>query len=197
MKGLPSIPFLLIILFGTPSCADLQKGWDAYGSGDYDTAVKEFEPLAERGNVDAQFILGFMYASGEGVAQDYKAAIKWYKLAAEQEHDKAQYNLGVMYYEGQGVTQDYKAAIEWYKLAAEHGHTSSLYNLGYMYFSGKGVIQDYTRAHMWLNIAASQGDEDAVENRNRIEKEMTPTDLSKARQLAEECVAKYYKGCWI
>jgi hypothetical protein len=70
--------------------ADFQKGYDAYQSGDYATALREWQPLAEQGNADAQYELGWMYRSGKGVPQDYKTAFKWYTLAAEQGHAAAQ-----------------------------------------------------------------------------------------------------------
>jgi len=62
---------------------NFNKGVKAYNSGDYATALKEFNPLAEQGYVKAQSKLGYMYDIGRGVTQDYKAAIKWYRLAAE------------------------------------------------------------------------------------------------------------------
>ena len=54
MKGFLVFPILLILLFGTPSFADVYKGWKAYDSGDYVTALNEFIPLAEHGDADAQ-----------------------------------------------------------------------------------------------------------------------------------------------
>jgi len=40
--------------------------------------------LAERGDAEAQDILGNMYYNGQGVPQDYKEAARWYRKAAEQ-----------------------------------------------------------------------------------------------------------------
>ena len=57
---------------------------------------------AEQGHAQAQFNLGAMYATGEGVLQDDAEAVKWYRMAAEQGHAMAQSNLGVMYDKGQG-----------------------------------------------------------------------------------------------
>ncbi len=71
-----------------------QKGFGAYDRGDYDTALKEFRPLAEQGYPLAQATLGLMYAEGEGVAQDYQEAVRWYRLAAEQGHASGQFSLG-------------------------------------------------------------------------------------------------------
>jgi hypothetical protein len=73
--------------------ADFQKGYAAYKSGDYATALREWRPLARQGNADAQFNLGWMYEKGRGVPQDDKTAVKWYRLAAEQGNAVAQQYL--------------------------------------------------------------------------------------------------------
>ena len=59
-----------------------QKGFGAYDRGDYDTALKEFRPLAEQGYPLAQATLGLMYAEGQGVPKDYVLAHMWINLAA-------------------------------------------------------------------------------------------------------------------
>ena len=64
-----------------------------------------------------------------------------------------------------------------------------------MYFNGNGVIQDNVYAHMWWNIAASSGNDAAVIDRDMVAKKMTAADISKAQELARECVKKNYKGC--
>ena len=174
---------------------DYQKGLAAAQSGDYATALREWTPLAEQGDANAQYNLGVMYDRGQGVPQDYKTVVKWFKLAAEQGHVNALHNLGVMYDRGQGVPQDYKTALKWYILAAEQGAGRSQYNVGVMYNTGRGTPQDIVYAHMWFNIAASSGFEDGVKARDLFAKEMTPSQLEKAQDLARECVRKKYKGC--
>ena len=121
MNRLLILPVLLLtLLVGNPAfSADYQKGLDAYDRGDYATALREWEPLAEQGNASAQHKMGWMYENGRGVPQDYKTAVKWTRLAAEQGDADAQYNLGSMYRKGQGVLQDYKTAQKWYRLSAE------------------------------------------------------------------------------
>ncbi len=52
--------------------------------GDYATALREWRPLAEQGNAEAQFNLGSMYYHGYGVPQDYVQAHMWYNLAASR-----------------------------------------------------------------------------------------------------------------
>ena len=81
-------------------------GAKAYNTGDYKTAFKKFEHLAEKGLAPAQNNLAQMYRYGQGVTQNYKEALKWYRLAAEQGNASAQNSLGVMYENGAGVTKD-------------------------------------------------------------------------------------------
>ncbi len=174
---------------------DFERGFAAHEKGDYATALREWTPLAEQGDVDAQYNLALMYAKGQGVPQDYTVALKWYRLSAEQGNAKAQNNLGVMYGEGRGVPQDDKMAVEWYRRAAEQGNDFAQYNLGAMYEEGEGVLQDTVYAHMWYNIAASSGDEDAAESRDELAEDMTRANLVAAQRLARECTEKNYKGC--
>jgi len=195
---LASLVIGLSLLMGTATGAwaqDFERGLRAFRSGDYATALREWRTLAESGGAVAQGNLGILYHIGFGVAQDFKEAAKWYRLAAEQGHSTAQNNLGAFYQKGLGVVQDYKEAMKLYRLSAEQGLDQAQLNLGDMYKSGLGVIQDNVMAHMWLNIAASNGDTRASAKRDFLAQRMTAADISKAQQLARECVAKNYKGC--
>lgn len=49
---------------------------------------------AEKGNTSAQFNLGIMYFSGQGVEQDYAKSADWLEKAANLGHATAQSNLG-------------------------------------------------------------------------------------------------------
>ena len=101
-----------------PAWAGLDEGVAAYDRRDYETALREFRPLAEQGNAKAQYNLGLMYYDGKGFPQDYAEAVKWYRKAAEQGYAKAQYNLGLMYVGELGVPQDYVQTHMWLDLAA-------------------------------------------------------------------------------
>ncbi|MEE2933563.1 MAG: tetratricopeptide repeat protein [Pseudomonadota bacterium] len=186
---------ILLGSVGMSASADFQKGAAAYKRGDYATAVREWKPLAKQGHAKSQYNLGVMYRDGQGVPKNYKTAAKWYTLAAKQGYANAQYSLGLRYDKGQGVPQDDKTAVKWYKLAAEQGFANAQTNMGMMYGLGKGVIRDWVYAHMWGNIAASNGNEGGGKVRDIAAKNMTPADISKAQDLARECVRKKYKGC--
>jgi uncharacterized protein len=186
---------LLLGSVGMSWSADFEKGLTAAQSGDFATALREWKPLAEQGDAVAQYNLGLLYGNGWGVPKNNKTAVKWYRLAAEQGNARAQTNLGGMYDKGRGVPQDYKTAVKWYRLAAEQGDAGAQSNLGVMYGTGQGVIQDWVYAHMWGNIGASNGNENGGQVRDIAAKNMTPSQLEKAQDLARECVRKKYKGC--
>ena len=112
MKHITTILAFLVAFSSPVAGQDWAKGLAAYGAGDYATALKEWRPLAETGDVYTQSSLGFMYENGLGVPQDYNEAVKWYRLAAEQGLAAAQFNLGVRYSNGQGVAQDKKEAVK-------------------------------------------------------------------------------------
>jgi len=92
MRKLLFLPVLLLTLLvlNPAFSADYQKVLDAYESGDYATALREWGPLAKQGNARAQFNLGLMYDKGHGVPQNYETAVKWFTLAAEQGDDLTQ-----------------------------------------------------------------------------------------------------------
>ena len=83
-----------------------------------DETIAELRARAEQGDAVAQYNLGVIYATGEGVPQDDAEAVRWYRLAAEQGYALAQGALGAMYMNGQGVPQDHETAHVWLNLAA-------------------------------------------------------------------------------
>lgn len=113
-----------------PTWTVLGGGYQSYLKGDYEAAFREWLPLAELGDVEAQYNLGVLYDEGAGVEQDLVAAADWYRKAAEQGFIDAQSNLGTMYYFGQGVARDYQAAAKWFRLAADQGDAEAAEYLG-------------------------------------------------------------------
>ena len=184
---------LSLLLTGGAVAGSFEEGVAAYERGDYAEARRLMRPLAEQGDAQAQYSLGFMYQYGKGVRQDYTEAVKWFRRAAEQGNAQAQHSLGVMYGTGRGVSQDYAEAVKWQRLAAEQGLTDAQYSLGIMYAKGHGVPQDYVQAHMWSNLAASrypaseaESRDKAVKNRDIIASKMTPAQIAEAQKLARE-----------
>jgi len=99
---------------------------------EYKKAYKILRPLAERGNVVAQYNLGVMNEKGDGTPLNYEKAVKWYHLAANQGDPKAQNNLGNLYRMGEGVLQNYQEARKWYQRSANQGHLTAQLNLEFL-----------------------------------------------------------------
>ncbi len=119
----------LAVALAAPAWAGFWDGVGAYNRGDYQTALREWTPVAEQGDGLAQNNLGILYDEGHGVAQDFARAAAWYRKAAEQGHDDAQNNLARLYENGLGVEQDLVRAHMWYNLAATRGNGAGLDNM--------------------------------------------------------------------
>jgi uncharacterized protein len=100
--------------------AGFDEGVEAYAQSDYAKAMAEFRPLAEQGDVRAEYFVGFLYRYGYGVKADHAEAGKWFRLAAEQGDPRSLYYLGKMYENGEGVERDPVAAYMWLSLSAQH-----------------------------------------------------------------------------
>lgn len=165
MLARPRAVTLLAIVSTVLCCnaavAGLKEGYEALSRKDYATAMKEYRPLAERGDAEAQYRVGRMYEFGQGVPQDKAQGIAWVRKAAAQNHVDAQQELGFIYATGDGVKQDDAQAVAWFRKAATQGDATAQYNLGLLYAKGQGVQKDYAQAIDWWRKAAVQGNADA------------------------------------
>ena len=113
---------------------------------------------AEKGNADAQFTLGAIYAGcrfdvkepyfGDHTMfwekNDLKRAAYWYTLAAKQGHVMALNNLGNAYRKGAGVEQNLVKATELIINAAEHGNLHAQLSYGDMLRDGEACFRVVT-----------------------------------------------------
>lgn len=145
---------------------------------------------AEHGDPQAQFQMGALYASGDGVAKDYQKAIEWYRRAAAQGHAKAQLSLGVLYQKGVSIRFGYTEAVRMYRAAAEQGDDAAQFNLGMMYVRGHGVLQDFVQGYKWFHLSAQQGNVAARRNLERVVRLMDAAEIEAAKQQVEAWTAK-------
>ena len=103
------------------SASEQIKGLKAYNTGDFATAMRVFRPLADQGQVLGEYIVGLMYANGQGVTENYAEALKWLKKAAEQGEAKAQFSVGLIYFKGLGTPRNYAEASKWYQQSGGPG----------------------------------------------------------------------------
>ena len=67
---------LAAIALASPAWAGFDAGVEAYKAGDYGAAMREWRPLAERGDGRAQHNLGILFNYGQGVPQNLAEAAK-------------------------------------------------------------------------------------------------------------------------
>jgi len=139
---------------GAPAAAGpLEDANDAYREKAYAKAAELWRPLAEKGDAEAQYSLGTLYAEGKGVEQNDATAFLWFQRAANQGVAAAQYNVGASYATGAGIGKSDVEAARWFRRAADQGMAFAQLNLGLLYAAGNGVPQDDVEAYKWLELA--------------------------------------------
>jgi uncharacterized protein len=121
VQRLAALTFLALGAAAVPALADFAAGLAAYDHHDYATAFKEWKPVAEAGDPEAQFNLGLLYYDGLGIPQSYSDAVLWFKRSADQGYEKAELNLGAMYGVGKGVHKNLIESYKWLSICAATG----------------------------------------------------------------------------
>ena len=149
----PALALLAAAAVAAPASADVRSGVEAYQRGDYAAAIREWRPLADRGDPDAQFNLAQAYKLGRGVPANLDTAMGYYRKAALQNHGEAEALLGLLLFQN-GKRAD---AMPWLAKAAARGDAAAQYVYGTALFNGDMVATDWPRAYGLMTRAASQG----------------------------------------
>lgn len=94
--------------------------------GDYAEAFCLIKPMAEAGNAQAQFNIGWMYANGYGLRLNEESAFNWWRKAADQDHPDALHAIALAYLHGEGVDKDKVKGFEWLIRSAKHGDDDAM-----------------------------------------------------------------------
>lgn len=125
-------------------------------------ALRWYRVAADAGDAFSMTKVGYIYATGKGVAKDEAEAARWYRKGADAGNAVAMNNLGLAYAYGREVTKDEAEAARWYRKAAEAGYARSMFLLGEMYEFGKGgLASDRAEAVRWYRKSGSVGYEPA------------------------------------
>ncbi len=154
---LGNTPRTLVPVSAPGTAGPVENAAAAYRRGDYATALQLFRPLADQGNVSAQYYLGVMYSNGRGVPKNDAEAVKWYRLAADQGFAVAQNNLGYAMLHGLGGAIDKVSAVRYFTAAAAKGQVNAITSLADCYEKGNGVPVDLERAVSLYTEAAKRG----------------------------------------
>jgi len=143
-----------------------------------DTSLTSLQYAAEGGHPIAQWKLGRMYASGDGVTQDDLRAFEYFSRIANAHAEdspsapqaaivaNAFVALGRYYLNGipnSKITSDPDRAREMFSYAASYfGNADAQYDLARLYLKSAGTSRDDFRyAARWLGLAAQKGQHQA------------------------------------
>ncbi|MSO75823.1 MAG: sel1 repeat family protein [Alphaproteobacteria bacterium] len=183
----------LLLLVAAPAIADMAAGRRAYEAGMFARALDLLLPAAEKGDAEAQFLLGAIYSEG---AREVKAeparAVAWYRKAAEQGNPSAQYELFVLAGDRAGAAAGRRD--EWARRLAEQGrrlagHARSqaafcAEYLGLLHGRGQLLPRDTVAGYAWLALALQLGRQEAQAAHDMLAADMSPAELAAARVLA-------------
>ena len=169
-----------------PAGADVKAGVDAWSRGNYEAAIREWRPLAERGNPDAQFNLAQAYRLGRGVPADLARAEELFGKAATKGHLRASDNYGVLLFQ----RGERARAMPYLAASAGRGDPRAQYLLGLAHFNGDNVAKDWVRAYALLSLAQQAGLPQAVPALAQMDKYIPIDQRQQSVQLAASLAAE-------
>lgn len=149
------------------------SGAQSLRAGEKEKGLSSLQYAAEQGHALAQWKLGRMYASGDGVPRSDLRAFNYFSRIADAHAEdnpnmpharfvaNAFVQLGHYYMKGipnSEVKVDQHRAREMYAYAASYfGDPDAQYSLARIYLEGIGTARDPRQAVRWLSLSANKG----------------------------------------
>ena len=127
--------------------------------------IEDIVEFANRGDIDAEYELGYRFGNGLDVEQDYREALKWYLKASGKGHADALLAAAETFYWGHGIKRD-KEKSQWfflkacscfdrdYKAGRKAGYSAfKLYEILYGGYAGDKYVK---QADEWLKKAMEE-----------------------------------------
>lgn len=216
-----AILFTLTGCAGTDPYVTHKNYFDSfYDSTDFNRALadSEFElgqqefldtlKLAEQGNAEAQYAIGFSYLRGTPAPRDlivdpekYDAlsylrgthlsqAVDWIRKSAKQDNPNGQTLLGHLYRYGIGVVHDPAQELFWYTKAAANGERNAQNALGMKYLYGIGVSRDPAHGLELLGKSATSGNLSAQNHLDYLRRRAEQVEQRAINKMAGKAAAK-------
>ena len=147
MKKIILSSILALSLFGN----NIDNAQLLINKHEYTKAINLLKPLALKGNLRANYLLGKAYFKRKETCSDFKLAKKYLE---DSNYPNANLYLGKIYQLGLGVKENTQKAIYYLK---ELNSPESNYLLYKIYSQGKGMIKDTTTALKYLQLSAKNG----------------------------------------
>lgn len=179
----------------------IQEAQRAIEREEYDRAIALLQPLADSGNPEAQYLLGYLAFTSAEV--DLAECRVWLERAAAQQHPEAIYHLARWVSNGHYASPKDEPHRKLLIRAAELGSSNAQRDLGCCYALGEeGWPLDLALARQWYGRAAESGHADAQFNYGVMlllgeggPIDATGTDwINRAAAQEDECAIGYLKA---
>lgn len=178
-----------LLLAGNAIAKDLGDAVEAMRTGDFAEAYCIMRPLAEAGDADAQYNIGWMYLNGYGLRINDSLALEWWKKASVQGNADASFSIAMLYSLGEGeVPRNRDKAIDYYLLAAIDGQEDAVTSLQFMMLRNDKPMR--ARMHGILI------EHDALFGSKRQVK-ANKLNARKGPSVKDKVVARLLKGQWV
>ncbi|CDX36104.1 Peptidase C14 caspase catalytic subunit p20 [Mesorhizobium plurifarium] len=128
-------------------------------AGKVDEARKAIQDAADKGHVRAVFELGYLNATGTGMAANRKQANAFYAAASDKGDPYGMTSWGRALFNGYGVDRDTGKGLDLLLKAAAMGHTYAMNDLAAIFTEGRnGVPADPARAVAFLKAGVERQD---------------------------------------
>ena len=109
-----------------------------YAAKNYPAAFQEMQRLAQTGNAQAIYNLGYMTQTGQGTAKDSSKALKYYEDASNKGYAQASYTLALIYETGElGVAKDSNKFSQYIQKASAQGSDDATVKIATILFAQK------------------------------------------------------------
>lgn len=130
----------------------------AFQEGKYTKAIKLARTLAQDGNSDALYLLGFAHETGQGLEVSRESALEYYKKAADRKHKDALYRMSFILLASEKADER-KEAGKALETAAKDDPAVAGRILGEAYLRGMLTEKpDPDKALFWWKSSADAGD---------------------------------------
>ncbi len=153
LKHILVVSALIITLFAN----NYERGDEAYEEGDIKKAVTFWKTGAKYGEVDSQFMLGFLYLQGEDIPLDTQKAATLLAKAFDHGSETIRITIALAYYKNKAHAPADIKALEQFEKAIDKQGRIAQYNLGMLFITGDADIKNMKKGAALIKKAKDAG----------------------------------------
>ncbi len=152
----PFLAILICIFISAPSFGNLEQSLDEIEKlirlRDYSEAASRLEPLAGKGDPEAQYRLAGLYRTGKGISKDLDKATRLYHESAQAGHADAQYAFGLIVEKSNNSLSSRNEARKWYQKSAAQGNQRAVAKLEQLQQDPEVAMRSISRSDLFNAI---------------------------------------------